>query len=92
MGKKINTLLFVIGGTAFNILITFICFFLFHFLYARFFQAILPETNRDWVMPLIFAASIFVSFLAYRTLIKIIVKKVDMNKYFDPIFGNRGGK
>jgi hypothetical protein len=48
-----------------------------------------PETAVAWVLPAIFIVSIVISFLVYRLAVKIITKKVDMEKYFDPIFGPR---
>ena len=92
MSKKTNTLLFILGGTIFNILITVICFIGFLVIYSQFLYPHLPESSAAWVMPIIFVASIVISFLVYRLAIKIIMKKVDMEKYFDPIFGRRGSR
>jgi phosphoglycerol transferase MdoB-like AlkP superfamily enzyme len=89
MSKKTNTLLFILGGTAFNILVTIICFIALLVIYSRFLFPTLPESSAAWVMPVLFVVSIVVSFLAYRLAIKIIMKKIDMEKYFDPIFGPR---
>ena len=92
MSKKTNTVLFILGGTVFNILITVFCFIGFLVIYSKFLYPILPENSAAWVMPVIFVASIVVSFLVYRMAIKILMKKVDMEKYFDPIFGRRPRK
>ena len=88
MSKKTNTLLFILGGTVFNILVTLLCFILFLVIYG-YFQSFLPESSAAWILPVIFIASIVVSFFIYRLAIKIIMKKVDFEKYFDPIFGPR---
>ena len=87
MSKKTNTLLFILGGTVFNILITLISFFLFIFICSK----ILDPNSSSFGMVLVgcFVAAIVASFLVYRLAIKIIMKKVDMEKYFDPIFGPR---
>ena len=87
MSKKTNTLLFILGGTVFNILITIISFIILLLIYSRFLYTQLPESAAAWIMPVIFVISIVISFLVYRVVIKIIMKKVDMEKYFDPIFG-----
>ena len=50
---------------------------------------LLPQSSGVWVIPVIFVLSIVGSFLIYRLAIKILMKKVDMEKYFDPIFGKR---
>ena len=89
MSKKTNTLLFVLGGTVFNILITIICFLFFLVIFFRFLQPNLPDSASGVALPVIFVVSIVVSFLVYRMVIKIIMKKVEMEKYFDPIFGPR---
>ena len=91
MSKKTNTLLFILGGTVFNILVTVLSFIL---LWALCGVLIMPRLPSDstawaWIMPGTFIASIVISFVVYRLAIKIIMKKVDMEKYFDPIFGPR---
>ena len=86
MSKKTNTLLFILGGTVFNIFVTVFCFIIFLVLYSKFLYPHLPESVGAWVMPIIFVVSIVVSFLVYRLAVKILMKKVDMEKYFDPIF------
>jgi len=89
MSKKTNTLLFIIGGTVFNIIITILCFILLLIFYGSVLLPRLPEASSSWIIPVIFVASIVISFLVYRLAIKIIMKKVNMEKYFDPIFGPR---
>ena len=49
----------------------------------------LPESSSSWAIPVIFILSIAGSFLVYRGIIKILEKKVNMEKYFDPIFGRK---
>lgn len=90
MNKKTNTLLFILGGTLFNILVTVMSFLALMVLYSRFLHPRLPETASAWALPVIFLASIVISFLVYRLVMNAIMKKVDMGKYFDPIFGSRG--
>ena len=90
MSKKTNTLLFILGGTIFNILITVLCFIVFLTIYAKLLFPRLPESSAAWIMPVIFIASIVISFFVYRLAVKIIMKKIDMEKYFDPIFSRRG--
>ena len=89
MSKKTNTVLFILGGTVFNILVTVLCFIIFLIIYSRYLYPLLPESSAAWIMPVIFVVSIVASFLVYRMAIKLLMKKVDMEKYFDPIFGHR---
>ena len=89
MSKKTNTLLFILGGTVFNILTTLICFFIFLALYSRFIYPAVPESSASWALPAVFVLAIVASFFVYRQAVKMVTKKVDMEKYFDPIFGRR---
>ena len=86
MNKKTNTIWFILGATVFNILTTIICFVLLLVLYVK---LNLPESTVAWGFPLIFIGAIVLSFLIYRLVIKQVMKKVEMEKYFDPIFGRR---
>ena len=89
MSKKTNTLWFILGATAFNILTTLICFILLLLVYARLLMPGLPESAAAWGFPIIFIGAIALSFVLYRFILKLIMKKVDLEKYFDPIFGRR---
>jgi hypothetical protein len=82
MNKKVNTLLFVLGATAFNILATIILFVALFFICVR----LLPENIVSGALPFVFIGSLVGSFFAYNALLKIITAKIDMDKYFDPIF------
>jgi NADH:ubiquinone oxidoreductase subunit H len=86
MNKKVNTILFILGATAFNILITVLSFLLLLTGYAKFIMPLLPESAQDWSFPFIFMASLAVAFLAYRYLLRFLLTKIDIEKYFDPIF------
>jgi hypothetical protein len=89
MNKKVNTLLFVLGATLFNILVTVICFAALIVLYAKTIMTVIPENGRSWGFPLIFITSIVISFFVYRLVLKLLLKKVEVEKYFDPIFKRR---
>lgn len=89
MNKKINTLLFILGATVFNILVTVLCFAGLLLVYVKCIVSLLPENGQAWGFPLLFIAAIALSFLVYRFALKLLLKKVDMEKYFDPIFGRR---
>ena len=89
MSRKTNTLFFILGGTVFNILITVLSFLFLLVIYGKFLYQYLPGSSTAWVLPIIFVASIVVSFLVYRIAIRMIMKKVNMEKYFDPIFKSR---
>jgi hypothetical protein len=89
MSKKTNTLLFMLGATLFNILITVLCFMGLLVLYVRFIMQFLPENGQAWGFPILFIAAIALSFVIYRLTLKLLLKKVDVERYFDPIFSGR---
>ena len=89
MSKKTNTLLFILGATAFNILATVIIFFAIFLFYAGFIAPALPEESVTWGFTVIFIGSIVLTFLLYRFILKLLMKKIDFDKHFDPIFGKK---
>ena len=89
MSKKTNTLIFILVGTFFNIFITISCFLGFLLIYSRFFYDRFAESSSAWLLPVFFIAAIAASFFVYRLAIKLFMKKVDMEKHFDPIFAKR---
>jgi len=89
MNKKRNTIIFMIGATVFNIILTVICFLIMLVFYSQVLFPRLPEESVGWALPVIFVLSIVASVFIYRALIKILMKKVDVEKYFDPIFNRR---
>ena len=89
MNKKVNTLLFILGATLFNVIVTLACFIALLLLYAKTLMSVIPEDFQNWAFPLIFIAAITVSFFLYRFLLKILTKRIAVEKYFDPIFGKR---
>jgi hypothetical protein len=88
MSKKTNTLLFILGATVFNVLVTAICFTALFLLYAWLLAPRFPEAARIWGFPVIFIIAITLSFLVYRGALKHLVKKVNLGKHFAPLAGN----
>ena len=89
MNKKTNTWLFILGGTVFNILVTIIAFIVLLVVFLRFLAPALPEAAASWGLLVIFIGAIALSFVVYRVVLKQLMKRIDMDKYFDPIFGPR---
>ena len=94
MSKKTNTLWFVLGATVFNILTTLIAFFVLFILFIRFVVPYFPDESAavSWGTLILFFGAIGLSFLLYRFILKQIMKKYDLEKYLDPIFGPRRRK
>jgi uncharacterized membrane protein (DUF485 family) len=86
MNKKVNTILFILGATVFNILVAVLSFILLILFYARFLANVMPEGSHQWGLTFILLASIAVSFVVYRNLLKYMLTKVEVEKYFDPLF------
>jgi len=86
MNKKINTLLFILCATLFNIVVAMVSFIVFTILYIKFLMLQMPETSRSWAFTAIFLVSIGVSFLVYRIVLKHLIEKIEIEKYFDPLF------
>jgi len=89
MNKKLNTVLFIIGGTVFNVLVTIISFLVLFIICSNLLYGRISENAYGWLLPVIFVASIAASFFIYRLVIKIVVKKIDVEKYFNPLFVSR---
>jgi len=85
MNKRINTLLFVLGATVFNVIIAVLSFFILAILYIKLIMPLLPDTNHSWIL-IVFLVSLVISFVVYRYVSKYFIKKIDVNKYFDPLF------
>jgi len=92
MNKKVNTILFVLGATLFNILVTVLVFFALLLVYAKCIMPFVPESANGWAFPLIFIAAIAAAFVVYRYALRFLLKKIEVEKYFDPLFVGRRRK
>jgi len=92
MNKKINTILFILGATVFNIIVTVLSFLLLLILNAKVFLKILPPGAQAWSFPLIFISSLVISFFVYKFVLGILIKKINVEKYFDPLIKTRYGQ
>jgi hypothetical protein len=86
MNKKFNTLLFVLVATLFNIIVAVTSFILLLIVYARFIFPLIPAAVQPWSFSILFLGSIAVSIFVYRIVLKVLIEKIDIEKYFDPIF------
>jgi len=86
MSKKANTVIFVIIATILCTLVTVSSFIVILVIYSTYFFSRFPEYLRPWVLPVTFIISISISFFVYRLVIKILIKKVNVEKYLEPIF------
>ncbi len=89
MNKRVNTVLFVIGASVVNVIIMLVLFLALFVIFARFVAPSLSPGANQLIMVLIFVISIGVTYFIYHRLVRWISTKVDMDKYFDPIFGRK---
>lgn len=92
MHKKINTILFLIGATIANLIILFILFLVPFLLYMKFVASSVPNNLTALLVVVIFIGAILATYAIYNTIMAKIIEKVDMNKYFDPIFHKKSKK
>ena len=86
MNKKVNTVLFLLGATVFNLLIMFILIALFLVLISAVFRDSLNPNVFSVLMIVVFIGSIAASFFIYGRVVKWLSRKIDMEKYFLPLF------
>lgn len=86
MNKKTNTALFILGATVANILVMIILIIIGFAIIS----ALLPHNSNPQVASIlflvVFLAAIAGSFFIYHKVIQFVSKRVDMEKYFHPIF------
>jgi hypothetical protein len=92
MNKKVNTILFVLGATLFNVIVAVISFLFLTVLYRKFLIPIIPESGYSWGFTLVFISSIVISIFVYRIVLKYFLNKIDIEKYFDPLFIRQNSK
>ncbi len=92
MNKKVNTALFILGASVLNIILMIGVFILL----LAILGALLPEdtsaTAGQFILLFAFLASIAASFGIYTLVIRLISNRIDMEKYFHPIFKPRRRK
>ncbi len=82
MNKKLNTALFMLGATVFNLVLLGI-------LMMAGLVAILALKLPQLLVIVWFLISMVGSFLIYNQLVKWLARKIDMEKYFLPLFKRR---
>ncbi|MBF9015393.1 MULTISPECIES: leader peptide processing enzyme [unclassified Oceanispirochaeta] len=89
MNKKLNTILFMLGGTVLNVVLMLGLFVLFLFLGNK---VLTPETGSNvkmLIFLLIIGFSVVGSFFLYSKIIKAITKKWNLEDYMHPIFSSK---
>lgn len=89
MNKKVNTVLFILGATVLNIILMIIILTLGLALISVFVAETVSEGAASIIFLLLFIASIAGSFFIYHRIVRFISKKIDMERYFHPIFSRK---
>jgi len=91
MNKKANTILFMLAATVLNIVMMVVIFLALMLLYAWIAPGGFATQVGQVVGIVLFLASIGLTYFLYHRLVKWISGKWNLDDYFDPIFGRRGG-
>jgi hypothetical protein len=89
MNKKLNTALFLIGATIFNLVLLFLLIMLALVLISALSRGRLSGNVMSILLIVVFLGSMVASFLIYNQVIKFVSRKIDMEKYFLPLFRRR---
>jgi len=89
MNKKVNTVLFLLGATVFNLLIMFVLIVIFLVLISAIFRDSLNPNVLSILMIVVFIGSIAASFFIYGRVVKWLSRKIEMEKYFLPLFSRK---
>ncbi|GHV83615.1 hypothetical protein AGMMS50212_09550 [Spirochaetia bacterium] len=77
--------MFIAAAAFFNIVTTLLVFLILFFIFFTLIRPLISEIFVVVGLPFIFIISVFVSFFIYKTLMRFILKKIDTEKYFDPL-------
>ena len=87
MNKKANTVLFILLATIANLIIMVVLFLICLAIMVNFTSPESPLVSL--YIGLIFIVSIGGSFFLYTLLMKMVIKKFDLEKYLSPIFAKK---
>ena len=83
-------MLFIIAATVANLVIMLALFVLLAFVYGRLLARFFNQEAGQIIIVIIFFLSVAGSYFFYHFFVKSLSKRIDMDKYFDPIFKFRG--
>ncbi len=89
MNKKLNTALFIIGASILNVILMVILMAVGLALISLIIPENISSTIASALFILVFLLSVAGSFFAYHKGIKLLANRVDMNKYFHPVFSSK---
>ena len=78
MTKKLKLVLFMLAATVFNIAATAICFIILMLLYTALLVPHISAESAFFGLPLLFTASMVLSFIVYQKLLKRYLHKLQL--------------
>ena len=92
MNKKLNTVLFLLAASLYNIIVMIIIIVLLLLIVSRVVTEKSSPNLVSGVFILIFLIGIIGSFFIYHRTVKYLSKKIDFDKYFMPLVRSRKRK
>jgi len=92
MNKKVNTVLFMLGATLYNLILLVVFILVGLAAMGALLQGKEVGAESSLYFMVIFALALGASFFIYHQTMKFISKKIDFEKHFDPIIKPRGRK
>ena len=87
MNKRLNTVLFILGATIFNILVMVVLFLILMVLFARFLAPSFPPAANQIILLVLFVGSVAATYLLYHRLMRWLTKRYELERYMAPLFG-----
>lgn len=89
MNKRLNTVLFILGATVFNIVAMLLFFLVFMIIFARFIAPSLPPGANQIILLVLFIVSIAGTYLLYHRIMRWLSNKYDLEEHMAPLFGKK---
>jgi drug/metabolite transporter (DMT)-like permease len=86
MGKKLNTVLFILGATVANVLTMIVVFLAFLLPFIRFMAPELPASTTQVIMIGLFILAVVITYVLYYRAVRYLAGRYNLEKYFEPIF------
>jgi hypothetical protein len=86
MTKKQNTIVFILAGTVFNIVVTMGLIFGLSALYGGLLAPLLAKDVVPYGLIAIIIGSFVAAYFIYNGSVKLLMRKIDFDKHFDPLF------
>ncbi len=86
MGKKANTVLFILGATVGNLVTMMVVFFALLTVFSFALAPHVPPQSQQWVVLGLLIGSIAITYFIYYKLVRFLTRKYDLEQHFEPIF------